>query len=236
MKYVAYYRVSTKKQGKSGLGLASQTEILNHYLAGSIETTFTDIESGKNSERSELKKAIDYCRKNNLGLAVAKVDRLSRNTEFALNVYSELNGYLFACDIPQEPGSKMDKFTLTIFLAIADREGELISLRTSSALQRKIQRDGKWQKENKDFTDGTVGKLGTAAKKEKSAKRENNKKVFETIRMYRNAGLNWLKIANKLNESGFGTAYNNEVVNGQKKKTKGFQAIQVQRIFEKYKD
>ncbi len=234
MKYVSYIRVSTKRQGKSGLGLESQQEILNHYLGTDNVRTFLEVESGGSTDRPELKKAIDLCLKHGYGLAVAKVDRLSRNTEYALKIYSELDGFLFSCDIPQQKGNKMDKFTLTIFLAIADREKELIGIRTKSAMKRKRERDGEWRVGTEDFASGNVSKKGIEARKAKAESRTNNKRVFETIRMYRNEGLSWSLIARKLNESEFKTAYNGAVINGKTKKTKGFQAIQVQRIFNKF--
>jgi len=234
MKYCQYIRVSTQKQGKSGLGLESQKDILNHFVGSSTDKIFIEVESGKNSERPELKKAVEYCIKNGCGLAFAKVDRLSRNTELALNIFSKLNGNLLSCDIPQQIGSKMDKFTLTIMLAIADREGELISIRTKSAMRKKVERDGEWRTGSEAFKDGTATTLAMRAKAKIAERRENNRKVFETILMYREKGLNWAEIANKLNTSGFGTAYNNLVINKQTKLTKGFQAVQVQRIFKKY--
>lgn len=234
MKYVQYIRVSTSKQGQSGLGLESQKDILNYYIGEHTEKIFLEIESGKNRDRQELKKAIEYCLRNNCGLAFAKVDRLSRNTEYALNIFSQLGGNLFSCDVPQQVGSKMDKFTLTIMLAIADREGELISIRTKSAMKKKVQRDGEWRKGSEIFKDGTASKMAGKAKKIISKNRENNKKVFETILMYREKGLNWSEIAKKLNFSGFGTALNNHTIKNKVKLTKGFQSNQVKRIFDKY--
>lgn len=232
MKYVSYIRVSTKKQGKSGLGLESQQEILNHYLGTDNVKTFIEIESGGNTERPELKKAIELCKKNNYGLAVAKLDRLSRNTEFALKVFSELDEFLFSCDIPQQKGSKMDKFILTIISAIADREKELIGIRTKAALKRKVERDGQWRVGNKDFKE--VLKQGNKARTEKALNRGNNKRVFDAITMFLEKGFGWSEIARKLNESENKTAYHNETIKGKTKQTKGFQAVQVQRIFNKF--
>jgi len=234
MYYVQYIRVSTKRQGDSGLGLESQKEILNHYIDGRTAETFIEVQSGGDNERPELQKAIEYALENDCGLAVAKLDRLSRNTEFALEVFNQLGGYIYSCDIPQELGTRMDKFTLTIMLAIADRERELVKIRTKAAMQKKLQRDGKWQKPNLEYKAGNVGRKGAEAHHHKAKKRGNNRKVYETIKMYREKKFSWSDIARCLNNSGFSTAYDGRQMNGRTKRTKGFQAVQVQRIYEKY--
>jgi len=137
MQYVVYYRVSTREQGESGLGLEAQKSMINHFMQPEdIAKEFTEVLSAKISprERPALNEAIQYAKENGHGLAVAKVDRLSRVTEDALWVYKELGAMLYACDIPMQVGAAMDKFTLTIYMAIADRERELIGLRTRAAL------------------------------------------------------------------------------------------------------
>lgn len=136
MAYVTYLRVSTKRQGESGLGLESQQAILDHYLTGKeVVANFVEVGSAKDMvNRPQLQQALALCRDNGHTLAVAKIDRLSRKTEHALQVWGELDGRLFSADIPQENG-KMDKFVLTIFMAIADRERELIGIRTKAALE-----------------------------------------------------------------------------------------------------
>jgi DNA invertase Pin-like site-specific DNA recombinase len=133
MKYVAYYRVSTKKQGSSGLGLDAQQNSANYFLkAGDlIIKEFTEIESGKNNERIELEKAIIYSRNNNATLLVAKLDRLSRNVSFIFTLRD--SGINFVCaDIPDA-----NTLTIGIFAAMAQYERELISKRTKDALQAK---------------------------------------------------------------------------------------------------
>jgi DNA invertase Pin-like site-specific DNA recombinase len=96
-------------------------------------------------------KAIELCKKENAVLVIAKIDRLSRNTEDALWIYRELDGRLESCDIPN-----LDKFALTLFMAIADRERELIGIRTKAALQEKKKRIGEWRKVNKPFKEKTA--------------------------------------------------------------------------------
>ena len=84
-KFVAYFRVSTDRQGKSGLGLEAQRETVMNYLNGgnwSLVGEFTEIESGKRSDRPELEKALAACKKQKAKLVIAKLDRLSRNLAF----------------------------------------------------------------------------------------------------------------------------------------------------------
>jgi DNA invertase Pin-like site-specific DNA recombinase len=88
-KYVAYYRVSTDKQGKSGLGLDAQREIVTKYLNGgnwSLLQEFVEVESGKRTDRTQLDAALKLCRKHGATLIVAKLDRLARDTRFLLKV------------------------------------------------------------------------------------------------------------------------------------------------------
>ena len=140
MKYVAYYRVSTSKQGESGLGLAAQQAIVNQYInKEDIIASFTDIKSGKTLEREGLEEAIQLAIKEKATLVVAKHDRLSRNVVDALTTLERLvqNGASLVClDLP----SNTDKFTLTIMFAVAERERELISIRTKNALAEKKKR------------------------------------------------------------------------------------------------
>ncbi len=84
-KFVAYFRVSTGKQGKSGLGLEAQRQAVLQFLAGgqwSLVGEFTEIESGKRNERPELEKALAACKRHKAKLVIAKLDRLSRNLAF----------------------------------------------------------------------------------------------------------------------------------------------------------
>src|ERR1035441_7658467 len=103
-KYVAYYRVSTDKQKKSGLGLEAQQEAVRIYLNGGewkLVGAFTEAESGKRNDRPALAQALAFCRIHNATLVVAKLDRLARNTQFLLTVVKESGsaGVVF-CDLP----------------------------------------------------------------------------------------------------------------------------------------
>ena len=85
--YVAYLRVSTQKQGYSGLGLEAQREIIQKYLRDKIPVAeFVEIESGRKKDRPKLKEALSLCRKTEATLIVAKLDRLARNVSFLSNL------------------------------------------------------------------------------------------------------------------------------------------------------
>lgn len=129
-KYIAYYRVSTQQQGKSGLGLEAQQSVVESYCKGNIIASFTDIESGKrNDNRPELTKAIDMCISSNAVLIIAKLDRLSRNSAF-IGRLMESKVQFKCCDMPEA-----DSFTIHIFAALAQKEREMISQRTKIALK-----------------------------------------------------------------------------------------------------
>lgn len=207
-RYLVYYRVSTKGQGESGLGLDAQRGYIQHFLpADCIVDEVTEIASAKNIEdRPLLQDAIARCKAEGIGLAFAKVDRLSRCTEDALKILKQLGGYLYSCDLPSKPGERMDKFMLTMFMAIADRERELISIRTTQALQAKKERDGSVHPVKGHVSNFTAeGRQKAAAKKRATAKREDQK-VRLAIKAMRKAGESLEEIARKLNEDGHTTA------------------------------
>ena len=132
----AYYRVSTDKQGRSGLGLDAQREAIRAYAAntgGQVSAEFVEVESGKRSDRPELAKAIEAARKGGGTLVIAKLDRLARNTRFLLSIVESGANVAF-CDLPQIPAGAVGKFMLTQMAAVAELEAGLISERTKAAL------------------------------------------------------------------------------------------------------
>jgi DNA invertase Pin-like site-specific DNA recombinase len=136
--FVAYYRVSTQKQGQSGLGLEDQRGKVCAYLDGGdwrLIGEHTEIETGKMRDRPALAQALAQCRLTGATLIVAKVDRLSRDTEFLLSIERGTGeaGVLF-CDLPKLPPGPVGKFMLTQMAAVAELEAGLISERTKAAL------------------------------------------------------------------------------------------------------
>lgn len=129
--FILYRRVSTNRQGQSGLGLESQDETVRRYVQGQDGTVvgeFVEVESGKNNDRPQLTVALNECRRLKATLVVAKLDRLSRNAEFLLRLQNG-NVDFVCCDCPN-----VDRFTVGILALVAQRERELISERTKSAL------------------------------------------------------------------------------------------------------
>ena len=135
-KYVSWRRVSTKKQGGSGLGLAAQKEIIRYFIereGGELVADFEECNTGTDLNGcTELKKAIALAKDNDAVLIIAKTDRF-RNTIEALQVYDDMgDGNIMFCDLPHT-----DKFTLTLFFALAEREALIVSIRTKQALAAK---------------------------------------------------------------------------------------------------
>jgi DNA invertase Pin-like site-specific DNA recombinase len=131
-RFVPYYRVSTDRQGKSGLGLEAQQKAVSDYLNGGtweLVGEFTEIESGKRADRPELAKALEACRRHKARLVIAKLDRLSRNLAFIATLMESGVEFL-AVDNPHA-----NKLTVHILAAVAQHEREMIAERTRAALQ-----------------------------------------------------------------------------------------------------
>lgn len=131
VKFVAYYRVSTAKQGRSGLGLEAQREAVRAFLNGGrwkLAGEFVEVESGKRNDRPELAKALNLTKAMGAKLVVAKMDRLSRNAAFLLTLRD--SGVPFvAADMPEA-----NALTVGILAVVAQEEREAISRRTREAL------------------------------------------------------------------------------------------------------
>jgi DNA invertase Pin-like site-specific DNA recombinase len=149
--FVAYYRVSTVRQGESGLGLEAQRTAVAQFVAqskGALAAEFEEVESGKRSDRPQLAEALAACRARRATLIIAKLDRLARNAKFLLTVVEGTgdNGVVF-CDLPQVPPGPMGKFFITLMAAVAELEAGLISQRTKAALavvRSAIKTHGSW--------------------------------------------------------------------------------------------
>lgn len=136
--FISWRRVSTKKQGRSGLGLEAQAQIIDYFVNvehGTLIASYEEVYTGTHLEGcTELWKAIAHCKHEGATLIIAKSDRF-RNTAEALKIYEEMNGNIYFCDLPTS-----DKFTITLFFALAEREALMVKIRTKAALDAKRQR------------------------------------------------------------------------------------------------
>jgi DNA invertase Pin-like site-specific DNA recombinase len=205
-KFVGYMRVSTDKQGKSGLGLDAQRKAIEDFLNGGrweLIAEFTEVESGKVDERQELQKALKHCQMTGATLVIAKLDRLSRDLHFIGSIMK--SGIEFvATDIPAA-----NKFTIHILAAVAEHEREMISQRTRAALQAAKAR-GKvlGTPSNLDIVAAAKGRvMGVKARQNKAD--DFAGKVSPMIQEHRELGLNLHQIARELNQAHVLTASGN---------------------------
>jgi DNA invertase Pin-like site-specific DNA recombinase len=130
-KFISYLRVSTKRQGQSGLGIEAQRDAVADYLAGvraRLVAEYVEHESGTRSDRPELGRAFAACRAHRATLVVAKLDRLSRNAAFLLTLRN--SGVRFvAADMPEA-----NELTVGVLALVAEYEARAISERTKAAL------------------------------------------------------------------------------------------------------
>lgn len=129
-RYIAYYRVSTARQGQSGLGLEAQQTAVRSFVAADavIVEEFVEVESGRRNDRPQLLMALAACRRHKAVLIIAKLDRLARNVAFVSNLM-EAGVDFVAVDMPHA-----SRLTVHILAAVAEHEREMISQRTKAAL------------------------------------------------------------------------------------------------------
>jgi DNA invertase Pin-like site-specific DNA recombinase len=220
-KFISYYRVSTKQQGRSGLGLAAQRESVAAYLAGvkgKLMAEFTEIEHGtrKGNNRPQLATAMAQCRVHGATLCIAKLDRLARNVAFVSNLM-ESNVEFTACDFPQA-----NRLTIHILAAIAEHEAEMISTRTKLALAA-AKRNGTVLGGDRGNCAHIARKGNKASAKVRSEQAQRRAQdllpVIEAIKAEGAASLR--QIAAGLNERGITTARGGE-----------WSAVQVARVME----
>tara|TARA_B100000963_G_scaffold337550_1_gene333648 strand:+ start:362 stop:1009 length:648 start_codon:yes stop_codon:yes gene_type:complete len=195
-RFVIYTRVSTKSQGKSGLGLEAQQRDIQLYLDNyaadhEILGELQEIESGSKSSREKLQEAVELAKAEDAVLLVSKLDRLSRDVEF-------IAGLIKRVTIRVAAMPTADNFQLHIYAALAEQERNFISLRTKSALAMAKERGVK-----------LGGARSQANKKHKVLKAQADahaRKVLDTIIAHRNANRTYAQIAEELNRLAVPTA------------------------------
>jgi DNA invertase Pin-like site-specific DNA recombinase len=211
-KFVAYYRVSTERQGRSGLGLDAQRSAVAGYLNGgnwSIVSEFTEVESGRKADRPALDKALAAARLHRCPLVVSKVDRLTRSVAF-LSRLLEANVDVRFADLPQIEGAT-GRFLLTQMVAVAELEAGMISVRTRAALGAAKARGTKLGGRRVRKSDGKpvaisqeARQRGAAANRIRAADRAAD--LAPTIDQIRGGGATTLTaIASGLNDAGIPT-------------------------------
>jgi len=201
--YVGYYRVSTDRQGRSGLGLDAQRAAVAGYLDGgsTLLDTFTEVESGRRNDRPELAKALDLCRRRKATLVIAKLDRLARNVAFIANLM-DADVDVVAVDMPEA-----NRFTLHIYAAMAEQEAVQVSQRTKAALQAAKARGRKlgWSIPSRRGEQAQASLKGVLSNRVKADQHAAN--VLPVIHDIERAGVTTLQgIADALNARGIRTA------------------------------
>jgi DNA invertase Pin-like site-specific DNA recombinase len=189
-RYVAYYRVSTEKQGKSGLGLAAQRTLIERFLSigDEVVAEFVEVQSGKNDERIELWKAIAHAKKQDAKILIAKLDRFSRKVSFIAGIMEQGIGLVVA-EMPHATD-----FQLHIFAALAQEERRLISERTRNALAEAKKRGVEL---------GKNGKVLAIRHRDEAAKWAEQLRPILVPMVEQ--GLSYSEIARRLNDQGVAT-------------------------------
>ena len=200
-KFVTYKRISTKEQGKSGLGLEAQERDIKLFLENYADTPyevigdFIEVQSGKDNTRKELNAAIALAKKEKAILVVAKLDRLSRRVSFIASLMEDRELDFKVAQMPYA-----DKFQLHIYAALAEQERSFIASRTRSALKS-------WKERNPNKKLGAprhhIEKLATARK---NKAKQDAEKVSGVILPLRRQGASLKVICDTLNASGIRTS------------------------------
>lgn len=202
LKYVSYLRVSTQRQGMSGLGLKAQQEIIRNYLKGQKPIAeFVEVESGRHNNRPKLHEALALCKKEKATLIVAKMDRLSRNLAFTSQLLESEIEIIF-CDFP-----KANRLVLQIISAISEYEAKLIRERTKAALKVKKEKGYKLGKPENllNNMDKAIGR-SRSTNQNKAKNNPNNKRAAALLRVLVGSTSNLSEMARILNNEGFVTS------------------------------
>lgn len=185
---VAYVRVSTKNQGKSGLGLDAQRTLIQRFLDdrdGTLVAEYVDVESGTRNDRDALQQAINHVRRINGTLVIAKLDRISRRVSFVAGLMESGINFKVA------EMADATEFQLHIYAALAQEERRLISERTKAALSAARSRGTELGKNGKILAENN---RRTAA--------QFAEKIKEQLLELRSCGLSFKQIAQELNDRG----------------------------------
>lgn len=204
-KYVAYYRVSTERQGRTGLGLEAQRQAVEAFIGGEPAHEFTEVESGKHNDRPELARAMDLAELIGATLIVAKLDRLSRDAEFLLKMQRAGVPILFA-DMPQA-----DKLVIGVMAMLAEWEREQISKRTKAALKVAKERGRNVGGDRGNLSEVRATGTANSAKRRTETARARARKVAPHIAEAKAAGhVSTRAIASYLNAKGIRTVRGSE--------------------------
>jgi DNA invertase Pin-like site-specific DNA recombinase len=207
---IAYYRVSTRQQGQSGLGLEGQRAAVEAYAGqtgASIKSSYVEVESGKRIDRPELAKALAHARRSRATLVVAKLDRLARNVEFLAKIMNSDVEFI-ACDFPAA-----NRLTLHIMSAVAEAEAKATSDRTKAALAAAKARGTKLGSARPGHWDGREDRRLAGLEKARSQSiqvitqkaREAYADLLPVMTRMKAQGLSLRDIAEKLNAKGHTT-------------------------------
>jgi DNA invertase Pin-like site-specific DNA recombinase len=201
-KHVAYYRVSTVKQGRSGLGLDAQRKAVADYLNGGaweLAAELTEVESGKLDQRPKLQEALSMCELTGATLVVAKLDRLSRNVAF-LAALQDSGARFVAADMPEA-----NELTIHIMAAVAQAERKAISRRTREALAAAKVRGVKLGGDRGNGADLLKGPAVSAARRSAASSARASKVAPHIDAARRDGATSLRQIASALNNRGITT-------------------------------
>lgn len=207
---IAYYRVSTPKQGRSGLGLSAQKTYIRDYIHGEPDYEFTEVLSGKVDDREQLTKAIELCKKTNGTLLVANIERFSRNLITTLQTWNK-NVKMVDVSSPN-----MSFLELVIKATLAQDEREKISKRTKDSLSKLKEKGGKLGASNEAYRESLESNGSTisenlakarAASAKTLAKMSANNPNKKAIMAYIESVMpcdnpDWARMARTLNQMG----------------------------------
>ena len=198
-RYTPYYRVSTQKQGASGLGLEAQRAAVRAFVAdpAQLGAEYVEIESGKKNQRPQLLAAIAEARRVGATLLIAKLDRLSRNAGFIFALRDSGVDFV-CCDMPDA-----NTLTVGLFAVIAQHERETISKRTKDALAAKKAR-GVTLGTPANFTPAVIAQ-GQAAMQANARDHQANRQAARLAELLRAKGHTLQQVADELNQAGYRT-------------------------------